>query len=397
MSLKNILPHQHVILNFLVALGFQVYFSKPVLNHLINFITGVTQKGFSGTTTDIHRLSYNQKHRTTVSHFLSKGVWDERHVQNVHKEKVLSVVKRKAKRLGNPIFFIADDSICQKTKPLSQAESFIEGTSFHFSHTEGKSVWGHQVVATMLKTADLSLPYGFELYDPESGYSKIDHVCNQVEEFPDLNLPAYVLVDSWYTSARLVNICAKKGLHLIGALKTNRIIYPFGLRTSLQKFATHLRMDDLHLVTVDKDSYWVYRYEGPLNDIENAVVLLSWPKGAPLKEQTLRCYISTDISLSNQTILEYYQNRWVVETFFREVKQKLAFNRYQLRNTKSIKRFWTLIFLSYLYCSLGHGVSFNQGLQQVRLKQQESVIIWIYTESQKGTHLEEIKKYFKVA
>jgi len=36
----------------------------------------------------------------------------------------------------------------------------------------------------------------------------------------------------------------------------------------------------VRLVTVNHQSYWVYRYEGALNDLDNAVVLFSWHKDA---------------------------------------------------------------------------------------------------------------------
>ena len=71
----------------------------------------------------------------------------------------------------------------------------------------------------------------------------------------------------------------KKGFYTIGALKTNRILYPCGIRQKASAFALHLRKTDpnISLVTVDKRQFYVYRYEGNLNDVPNTVVLLSYP------------------------------------------------------------------------------------------------------------------------
>ena len=49
------------------------------------------------------------------------------------------------------------------------------------------------------------------------------------------------------------------------------MLYPFGIKKKLNEFAallsvTHL---DFHLVTVKNQKYFVYRYEGKLNGIEN--------------------------------------------------------------------------------------------------------------------------------
>jgi len=49
---------------------------------------------------------------------------------------------------------------------------------------------------------------------------------------------------------------------------------------------------------VKNQKYYVYRYEGKLNGIENAVVLLSYPEKAFGILKALRAFLSTDVSLS---------------------------------------------------------------------------------------------------
>ena len=104
----------------------------------------------------------------------------------------------------------------------------------------------------------------------------------------------------------------KKGFYTIGALKTNRILYPCGIKQKVSEFALHLRKTDaaVSLVTVGSRSYYVYRYEGNLNGIENAVVLITYPKDAFQVPKALRAFISTDVSLSTKEILDKYADRW---------------------------------------------------------------------------------------
>ncbi len=85
---------------------------------------------------------------------------------------------------------------------------------------------------------------------------------------------SYFLCDCWYVSEKIINTFAGKGYHTIGALKTNRMLYPFGIKKKLNEFAALLSVthSDFHLVTVKNQKYYVYRYEGKLNGIENAVV-----------------------------------------------------------------------------------------------------------------------------
>ena len=66
----------------------------------------------------------------------------------------------------------------------------------------------------------------------------------------------------------------KKGFYTIGALKTNRILYPHGIKHRLSEFALHIRETDFvaSIVTVGRRKYYVYRYEGNLNGIEKSSI-----------------------------------------------------------------------------------------------------------------------------
>ena len=105
------------------------------------------------------------------------------------------------------------------------------------------------------------------------------------------------------------------------------------------------------------------RYEGKLNGIENAVVVLCYPEGAFLFPKALRAFISTNVSLTTQEILDYYVDRWSIEVFFRQSKNKLALDKYQVRSTKGIQRYWLLMSLAHFLCCTGTGntVSFEDG------------------------------------
>lgn len=91
----------------------------------------------------------------------------------------------------------------------------------------------------------------------------------------------------------------------------------FGIRKKLSEFAALLSVThaDFNLVTVKNKNYYVYRYEGKLNGIENAVVLLSYPEKAFGTPKALRAFLSTDVSLSTDEILSCYVCRWSIEVF----------------------------------------------------------------------------------
>lgn len=125
----------------------------------------------------------------------------------------------------------------------------------------------------MLSCNGIILNYAVILYDRSK--SKIQIVQKIAQELPIAPVVSYFLCDSWYTSIKVMDSFIQKCFYTIEALKTNRIIYPFGIRQKVSDFALHLRKTDadVSLVTVGGREFYVYRYEGKLNDIPNAAVI----------------------------------------------------------------------------------------------------------------------------
>lgn len=332
----------------------------------MSILISVFISGYHGKTTDFSKNS--SCHRTTIAHFLNNGKWDAPFLTDTLKRSVIEIIYSEAERSGKPVFCIVDDTIASKTKPSSQALRPIEDAYFHQSHLKGKPDYGHQAVAVMLSCNGIVLNYAFVLYN--KSISKIDIVRDIAGELPIPPVLSYFLCDCWYVSEKIINTFAAKGFHTIGALKTNRMLYPFGIKKKLREFAALLSVthSDFNLVTVKNQKYYVYRYEGKLNGIENAVVLLSYPEKAFGKPKALRAFISTDVSLSTDKILSHYICRWTIEVFFRQCREKLALDRYQIRSSCGIQRYWLLMSLAHYICISGTGnpCSFETGYYQIR-------------------------------
>lgn len=365
-------------------------YSKPVVKHIEEFIKSAVSKGYAGKTTDMAEFSEN--HRTTKSHFLSEGKWDEKYLDGVIKSKATSHIESIAVKENKPVFVSVDDTVNCKKKPSSQAKSPIEETHFHHSHLLGKRVCGHQVISTMLSSGDSALNYDMHRYD-KTKQTKIDYVMEMAQSLPVPKTKGYALFDSWFTCAKVINSFEKQGYYCIGALKTNRIIYPQGMRISISDFAAkYIEMNDVSLVTVNSKDYYVYRYEGSLSGIANAVILISWPVDAFKNPKALKAFISTDVSLDTTTILEYYAQRWCIEIFFKQEKVNLGFDKYQIRSIKGIERFWLLTSLVHLFCCVGlpKPMKFGEGLIFVRNLIKSDIIHAIFDYAQKGAPVDDV-------
>ena len=83
--------------------------------------------------------------------------------------------------------------------------------------------------------------------------------------------------------------------------------------------------------------------------------------------KALRAFISTNAALSTQEILSWYVCRWPIEVFFRQCKDKLALDSYQIRSAQGIKRYWLLMSLAHFMCAVGTGrfCSFETGYHEI--------------------------------
>jgi len=132
------------------GVGVGLYFSKPVLKHLVHIVDTMIAKGFSGTLTDLHHGSFHPNHRTTLRHVFTKSPWEEETLLRKLQQWILRRVERIAKQENHPLFVSIDDTIGQKTKPSSQAMHTIQGCDGHDSHTEKMSIWGHSLIWLMV-------------------------------------------------------------------------------------------------------------------------------------------------------------------------------------------------------------------------------------------------------
>ena len=242
--LANTIHHSSFIYNQFKKLNLCKFYSNRVINHLMSILISIFISGYHGKTTDFAKNS--SCHRTTIAHFLNSGKWNDSLLSDTLKQSVIEIIYSEAARTRNPVFCIVDDTIASKTKPLSRALHPIEDAYFHQSHLKKKQDYGHQAVAVMLSCNGIVLNYAFVMYN--KSISKIDIVQNIAKEL------------------------------------------------AAELSVTHNGFD---LATVKKRKYYVYRYEGNLNGIENAVVLLSYPEKAFGNPKALRAFISTQELVSS--------------------------------------------------------------------------------------------------
>ncbi|MCY9745919.1 transposase [Paenibacillus larvae] len=101
--------------------------------------------------------------------------------------------------------------------------------------------------------------------------------------------------------------------------------------------------------------------------------------------------------MSNEEVLTHYSRRWSIETYFRSAKVHLGMDRYQLKSTKAIDRYLTLIAFVSMCCTYFGANHFLDGMYRYREEKQVQWIEYIYKQAQSGVSLAEVKTQLRVA
>ena len=325
---------------------FSEAFSRPSFKIFSSFIIGFIQLGKEAHTSSmVQSLTSSCLHRSVSSftRFLGKNVWAVEEVAEIALQQFFHALRIKANEV---LFCIVDDTIVQKTGKK------IPGCAWHKDHAHNMlNVFGHQWVLSALLYKDFLLPLWAKLYHSKGtrGFGTFQSKVTLAKKIlRTLNLPIpcklYVLVDSWYWSKQLAQCCRRCGYHMISQLKSNSVIWMNEKRTKVKTLATissAYRECSLCLYGKNK-TLKISKFIGEIKHIgEVAVIVVKEKRKKP------HYLVSTNIHLSAIEVVKYYANRWKIEQMTKDLKQRLGFGDYQVRNPQAIQRHVALTLLSY--------------------------------------------------
>jgi len=376
--------------------------SSKQFKHLNEFVQSVICNDGKRTVSNMTRNIYDSVDRSNMCRFLSESPWDSDTINQNRINQLNHLIELEQQKSKEPIFEIFDDTMISK----SNHSKHIEGMGKLFSHVTGKYEWSHCLLGHHAIVGKLSVPmnmthYLREEYCLENSLpfkSKIDSVIEQLKLLKVTEgVQRYLLLDKWFSSVKLLYAALKEGLHVLVPLKSNRIIYPHGISTKIRDYANSLDKLSLDSVTVKEQLFHVHRYEGNLKNFENAVVLISYEyKNGEFREPMF--ILSTDISLGNREIIEYYLKRWTIEVSFQYQKDKLGLDHYQIRSLNAIKRFWLIVQLALTYLSIqnyhSHNTIIGDMIRIEKIKATESEIYKIISLYEMGIPISDICNKF---
>jgi hypothetical protein len=388
------------IYKFLNKLKLKLYLTPTQMRYLALCMYFYFENYFDGKMTNISNIYFCETNRSSINRFITSSPWDEKKILQILKTNVISSIQDIANKTKKPIELIIDDTISKKSKPSSKALNTIKGGQFHFSHTDGKTVYGHQIVVCILKCGKKEFPFDMILYNKNTE-SKIEIALEIIKEVSNLIKVDILLKDSWYASKEIIKFTREKDILFIGSLKKNRVIYPYKndkKSIQIQEFVVGVRKKYFSLVTVNGKKYYAYRYTGKINGLRDVCIIITFPYGKFGIGGTIRAFITTDTTLLTTDILHSYLERWSIEVFIRNCKGKLGLDNYQMRSLKAIKRYYIISMLAYYYIiSKNTKLTFTNNYNNIKNNVFKNLLNHVYSASEENISFEEILKALNVA
>lgn len=342
MRIENARQEIRDILSF-----FSESFSRPSFKFFSCFIVSFIQLGKEiHTSSMVRSLAHSIMRRPSLSsftRFLGEYRWTVEEVTETALHQFFQALRI---TVWDVLFLIVDDTLAKKTGKK------IPGCGWHKDHSQNMAnVFGHQWVLSALLCKDFLLPLWAKLYHPKGTrgcgpfQTKIT-LAQKIIRTLALPIPCklYVLADSWYWAKTLVQVCRKCGYHMISQLKSNSVLWIHGKKTnvtSLLDLVSSFREISLFVYGKTKTLH-IAKFIGNIKGLGKvAVVVVKEKRKKPIY------LVCTNIHLPAIDIIKYYAKRWKIEQMIKDLKQRLGFGDYQVRNLQAIQRHVALVLLSY--------------------------------------------------
>jgi hypothetical protein len=178
----------------------------------------------------------------------------------------------------------------------------------------------------------------------------------------------YVLFDSWYASKKLIKFCRRQTWHVICAIKSNRRINQVAV-SQHNRTLRHKPYERITLEAVDEHhkapKYFTRSIRGCLEDFADPVHAIISKKRPG--DKFPKYFICTDLTLSVQQVLRYYQKRWPVEVDNLYLKNALGLGDFRLQSFEAIEKWFAVVVLAINYLQYRMALAYTANLSKATL------------------------------
>lgn len=212
-------------------------------------------------------------------------------------------------------YLILDDTVIDKS-----FAKVVENLAWVFSSKKSKSVFGLNIVVLCWSNGTLTIPLAFKVWKKDDGKTKIDlalELLSFARNFLKLE-PKYVVFDSFYAAKKILQRLIKYRWIFYTQVKKNR------------------KLNGKQVKLLHRNPYWM---EQGIIDGEIEVLIVRNGK---------KYFATNDFTSSKKEILARYKTRWMIETMFRMLYDKLGIEECASRSLVAQTTHITLCFMSFI-------------------------------------------------
>ena len=332
-----------------ILTDFRHLFNKQNFSLFKALIFGFIGNTGSGTLTNLYQSSGSERRYWSFVKFLSRGNWDADAVATL-------LIKRLQQHFAAWVY-VYDTTKALKTgksqwglhffRNFSYQKHRVNQSKFHFGHE-----FGALGVLCSTATERLLFPVWVKLISPQTIRDKSDAVLKRIFSKIARGL---IIFDRGFSRRKVFTMLLELGHHILCRAKSNAVFYHLPKPAKRQgrgrpkKYGDRLAIRRLRYNVIDRagqtDSIASKVVRTKMCDAQvRLVVIRTRPKAS--KPYRYFCVFTTDLTLEIPKIVEYYRQRWQIETAFRDAKQHFGFDAYRVKSRKSINRFVQLSFVA---------------------------------------------------
>lgn len=310
--------------------NFKHCFTKPQYEHAKTYVTGLIVSD-DANIQDISGLFVNGKHQSSLNRFITKSPWDPDEVN----ARRLELIKRRFKPRKSGLL-IVDDSLSHKTGKS------MEGADWHHDTLTNRVEFGHSIVTSHYTDNTVSYPLFHDVYTKEK--TKLELALDQVKRAKEAGFDVETaVIDSWYFGRRFVKELRKSIPKWVSVCKRNRKVKVDDEKLKLGKFIDSIPRSKYKKLKIGEREFFVFEQQIYLPSIGETKLVLSREK----RKKKIKPIVTNHLNWSAAGIIETYLCRWRIEDFYRDAKQSLGLEDYQVRSLRGVVIHLCLVFLAY--------------------------------------------------
>lgn len=301
-------------------------------------------------------------HYQNLQYFISDAKWNPCALNN-HRLALLN--DNSATKPTSRGVIVIDDTGCKKWG------QHFQGVANQYYGTEHIITNSHNVVFSAYCDDKKSYPINFFPYLVEKDTlcisgdkifkSKITLADELVDDVIAKDIPhCDVIFDNWYFASELIYLLNLKKQHWISEAESNRLISFKGKWTKaddLVKVIPSIKFNRKVTFSNAKGkerSFLVYGFKTKIHNLEGdyyvVIAVGKWDSKDPKK---VHVFVTSHLTLDPEVIVKRYALRWKIESIFRDLKDNLAFDHYQVRSIDAISKHWYICVLAHSFLLWG--------------------------------------------